>query len=206
VTEIARAAIEFDELDPPAVPSWAQPYRPAAHRGSERQADPRSPEARPALRRFFEGALRAEAPVHETVLLARFREAWGIGRLGAQVRSNAEYVLSRVRVDGQEVRRDPAGFYRVDGAPLAVVRVPTESTTVRPALAIPPEEIDLAVVGTVRDAIVIEEDQLPVAVARLFGWQRTGPDIQNTIAASLSRMVQQGRVQRNARRELRLGD
>ncbi|HOZ58535.1 MAG TPA: DUF3320 domain-containing protein [Nakamurella multipartita] len=206
VTEIARAAIEFDELDPPAVPSWAQPYRPAAHRGSERQADPRSPEARPALRRFFEGALRAEAPVHETVLLARFREAWGIGRLGAQVRSNAEYVLSRVRVDGQEVRRDPAGFYRVDGAPLAVVRVPTESTTVRPALAIPPEEIDLAVIGTVRDAIVIEEDQLPVAVARLFGWQRTGPDIQNTIAASLSRMVQQGRVQRNARRELRLGD
>jgi len=200
-----RADIEFDELDPQAVPGWAQPYRPATQPSAERHADPRSPEARPALRRFFEVALRVEAPVHETVLLTRFREAWGIGRLGAQVRSNAEYVLSRVRVDGQEVRRDPAGFYRIDGRELTAVRIPTGVATARSALSIPPEEVDLAVVGTVRDAIVIEQEQLAVAVARLFGWQRTGPDIQNVIAASMSRMEHQGRVQRNDRRELRAG-
>ena len=85
------------------------------------------------------------------------------------------------------------------------MRVPAGAATARSALSIPPEEIDLAVVGTVRDAIVIEEEQLSVAVARLFGWQRTGPDIHNVIGASVSRTLQQGRVQRNARRELRLG-
>ncbi|HEY5878423.1 MAG TPA: hypothetical protein VIU11_05915, partial [Nakamurella sp.] len=199
-----RAEIHFDEMDPQAVPGWAEPYRPATRPAEERHADPRSPEARPALRRFFEAALRVEAPVHETVLLARFRQEWGIGSVRGQTRANAEYVLSRVRVDGQEVRRDPAGFYRIDGRQLTTVRVPAGTGTTRSALAIPPEEVDLAVVGTVRDAIVIEEEQLAVAVARLFGWQRTGPDIHNAIAGSVSRMLQQGPLTRNARRELRL--
>ena len=200
-----RAEIHFGEMDPQSVPGWTEPYRPATRPAEDRHADPRSPEARPALRRFFEAALRVEAPVHETVLLTRFREQWGIGSVRGQTRANAEYVLSRVRVDGQEVRRDPAGFYRIDGRKLATVRVPAGAATSRSALAIPPEEVDLAVVGTVRDAIVIEEEQLAVAVARLFGWQRTGPDIHNAITGSVSRMLQQGLLNRNARRELRVG-
>jgi hypothetical protein len=98
-----------------------------------------------------------------------------------------------------------AGFYRIDGRSLTVVRVPTGADGTRPVLSIPPEEMDLAVVGTVRDAIVIEEEQLCVAVARLFGWQRSGPDIQNAIASSISRVIAQDRVRRNERRELRAG-
>ncbi len=200
----SRAEIVFDDLDPRAVPGWAVPYRIGADPSAERPADPRSPEARPALRRFFEAALRVEAPVHETVLLSRFRDGWGIGRLGSQIRSNAEYVLSRVRVDGLDVHRDQAGFYRIDGRELAAARIPTSPEATRNVLSIPPEELDLAVVGTVRDAIVIEEEQLAVAVARLFGWLRSGPDIQNAITAAVSRMVQQGRIHRNVRRELRI--
>jgi very-short-patch-repair endonuclease len=204
--EAARVEIRFDDIDPQAVPGWAVPYRVAGDPSEDRHADPRSPEARPALRRFFEAALRVEAPVHEAVLLARFRDSWGISRLGAQIRSNAEYVLSRVRVDGRAVHRDAAGVYRVDGAELTAVRVPTGRDGTRNVLSIPPEEIDLAVVGTVRDAIVIEQEQLVVAVARLFGWQRSGPDIQNAIIGSISRLIQKDRVRRNARREVRLSD
>lgn len=198
-----RAEITFEELDPAAVPGWAKPYRRVAVRSAEHSADPRSPEARPALRRFFESAIRTEAPVHETVLFARLREAWGIGRMGAQIRSNAEHVLSRVRVDGSVVTRDAAGFFRIAGQELAVVRVPTSADGSRNVLAIPPEELDLAVAGTVRDAIVLDEEQLSVAVARLFGWQRSGPDIQNAIAASISRVAARDGIVRNARRELR---
>jgi len=187
------------------VPGWAVAYRPAAQSSDEDHPDPRSPEARPSIRRFFEAVLRVEAPVHETVLLARFRDGWGIGRMGSQIRSNADQVLSRLRIDGEEVHRDRAGFYRIDGRELTAVRVPTSTASARNVLSIPPEEIDLAVVGTVRDAIVIEEDQLVVAVARLFGWLRSGPDIQNSITGSISRMRQQGRISRNDRRELRLG-
>lgn len=200
-----RAEIRFDDLDPAAVPGWAEAYPAVPERPTEPTPDPRSPEARPGLRRFFESVLRVEAPVHETVLFARLREAWGIGRMGAQIRTNAEFVLSRVRVDGLQVGRDAAGFYRIDGRELTAVRVPTGVDGSRNVLSIPPEEIDLAVVGTVRDAIVIEEDQLSVAVARLFGWQRSGPDIQNAIAASISRVIAQDRIRRNERRELRAG-
>ena len=198
-----RAEIRFDELDPAAVPGWAEPYRAAPVPAAQPTHDARAPEARPGLRRFFESVIRVEAPVHETVLFARLREAWRIGRMGAQIRSNAEYVLSRVRVDGLQVGRDAAGFYRIDGRELTAVRVPTGVDGSRTVLSIPPEEIDLAVVGTVRDAIVIEEEQLSVAVARLFGWQRSGPDIQNAIAASVSRVIGQDRIRRNERRELR---
>lgn len=202
---LARAEIRFDELDPAAVPGWAVPYRVLPAGPADSTADPRSPEARPGLRRFFESVLEVEAPVHETVLFARLRDAWGIGRMGAQIRTNAEYVLSRVRVDGHGVGRDAAGFYRVDGRELTAVRVPTGVDGSRNVLSIPPEEIDLAVVGTVRDAIVIEEEQLSVAVARLFGWQRSGPDIQNAIASAISRVIAQDRIHRNERRELRAG-
>ncbi len=205
----ARVEIRFGRLDTAAVPAWAVAYPLTSPVSSRTQvhasADPRSPEARPALRRLFEAILRVEAPVHETVLLTRFREAWGIGRVGAQIRANAEHVLSRIRVDGSDVLRDQSGFFRIDGAELTRVRVPTSAEAARNVLSIPPEEIDLAVTGTVRDAIVIEEDQLVVAVARLFGWLRSGPDIQNAIASSVSRVLAQGRVQRNARRELRIG-
>ena len=38
-----RADIEFDELDPQAVPGWAQPYRPATRPSAERHADPDPP-------------------------------------------------------------------------------------------------------------------------------------------------------------------
>ena len=206
-----RAEIRFDELDPAAVPAWARPYPtiPAgagSGPGSGASAhDPRSPEARPALRRFFESVLAVEAPVHETVLFTRLRESWGISRMGAQIRTNAEHVLTRSRIDGRPVTRDAAGFFRVEGQELTTVRVPAGGDGARSVLAIPPEEIDLAVVGTVRDAIVIEEEQLIVAVARLFGWQRSGPDIQNALAAAVSRMTRQGRIRRNERRELRLG-
>ncbi|WP_420121977.1 DUF3320 domain-containing protein [Nakamurella sp.] len=203
-----RAEIRFDELDPAAVPAWARPYPavpdgPGA--GSGTGHDPRSPEARPALRRFFEAVLAAEAPVHETVLFARLREAWGVSRMGAQIRANVEHVLARARVAGRPGARDAAGFFRIDGRDLTTVRVPAGGDGARSVLAIPPEEIDLAVVGTVGDAIVIEEDQLIVAVARLFGWQRSGPDIQNALAAAVSRATRQGRIRRSERRELRLG-
>jgi very-short-patch-repair endonuclease len=200
-----REEIRFGEIDPAAVPSWAEPYPAASVPAAEPAHDPRSPEARPGLRRFFESIIRVEAPVHETMLFSRFRQAWGIGRMGSQIRTNAEYVLSRVRVDGHPVARDAAGFYRIDGRSLTVVRVPTGADGTRPVLSIPPEEMDLAVVGTVRDAIVIEEEQLCVAVARLFGWQRSGPDIQNAIGSSISRVIAQDRVRRNERRELRAG-
>ena len=191
--------IEFDELDPDSLPSWVEPYRQMSEAPStdDLRFDPRTPEARPALRRFFEKVLRVEAPIHEMLLLERMRVAWGISRVRSQTRSNVEPVLARIRVDGKEVHRDAEGIYRIAGQDIDKVRGSIGVESARTVLQVPGDEIDLAVIHTVRDAIVVEQDPLILAVRTVFGWRRTGADIQNSVTASISRLIQQGNLQRD---------
>jgi len=198
--------IEFEDRDPEATPDWAVIYETVSEPLDEYYRDPKSVEAGPALRRYFEKLLRVEAPIHEDVLFERFRRAWGIGRVGSQIRSNVLQVLTKVRVDGVEVRRDPAGFYRIGGRASSVVRVPAGSDSARTVLQIPGDEIDLAVLRTVRDVVVADAELLITGVSRLFGWRRSGADIRDKLNDSISRLVHNGLLLKNGGGELRLGD
>jgi len=126
--------------------------------------------------------------------------------VGSQIRSNVLQVLTKVRVDGVEVRRDPAGFYRIGGRASSVVRVPAGSDSARTVLQIPGDEIDLAVLRTVRDVVVADAELLITGVSRLFGWRRSGADIRDKLNDSISRLVHNGLLLKNGGGELRLGD
>ena len=97
--------------------------------------------------------------------------------MGSRIRENLESVLLKVRVDGSEIRKDGSGFYRIAG---------------RTVLQVPPEELDLAMTRAVIDAVVTDKEQVSTYVARLLGWRRSGPDIQNALDASLSRLLTGG--------------
>ena len=197
--------IEFDEVDPEALPAWVQPYRfVSSVSDDDRLLDARTPEARPALRRFLERVLRVEAPIHESLLFERVRVAWGIGRVRSQTRSNVQPVLDRIRIDGREVRRNAGGFYHIAGQDVVIVRGSTGSEPARTVLQVPGDEIDLAVIRCIRDAIVVEQEQLITAVRTVFGWRRAGADIQNSVNASISRLVQQGVLQKDQTGGLRV--
>jgi len=126
--------------------------------------------------------------------------------VGSQIRGNVLQVLPKVRVDGVEVRRDPAGFYRIGGRASSVVRVPSGTEPARTVQQIPGDEIDLAVLRTVRDVVVADSELLITNVSRLFGWRRAGPDIRDKLNDSISRLVHNGLLLKNSGGELRLSD
>ena len=112
--------------------------------------------------------------------------------MGSRIRENLESVLLKVRVDGSEIRKDGSGFYRIAGRSIDVVRVPVHGLGGRTVLQVPPEELDLAMTRAVIDAVVTDKEQVSTYVARLLGWRRSGPDIQNALDASLSRLLTGG--------------
>ena len=187
--------VEFDAVDFDASPDWSVPYYAATDVSPIFIADPKTPEALPALRRYFERVLNIEAPIHDSLLMRRFTKAWNIGRLGHLIRANVDIALNRVQINGSNVTKDSFGFYRKADPKLRAVRVPTDDENSRTVAQVPPEELELALTYLIRDAVVTNSEQATQGVARLFGWRRTGTDIQNAIDAALSRLIGSGAVE-----------
>jgi hypothetical protein len=188
--------VVVEEVDLAAPPPWTVPYRVARAGPVERRDEPDTPEARPHLRAYFQQVLAVEAPIHESLLLDRLRSDWGIGRIGSRIRANAEGVLAQTRVDGRPVLKDGFGVYRIDGATIDSVRIPTEDSGVRAVAQVPPEELELAVANVVADAVVAHAEQVSAEVSRVFGWRRQGADIQATLESVISALLARGLVER----------
>lgn len=59
---------------------------------------------------------------------------------------------------------------------------------------IPPEEVALAMRNLVRDSVSIERDKLLLLTAGLFGFERAGNHIQNTLANIFDDLVETGQL------------
>ena len=197
--------VEFDTVDFDAVPDWCVPYYAATDISPVIVTDPKTPEALPALRRYFEKVLTIEAPIHDSLLMQRFAKTWNVRRLGPLIRENVDIALSRAQINGANVTKDNTGFYRKPSASLRAVRIPTDKENARTVAQVPPEELELAVQYLIKDAVLTDRAQAIQGVARLFGWRRTGPDIQNAIDAALSRLIDSGAVEKIRGGGLRVG-
>jgi hypothetical protein len=59
---------------------------------------------------------------------------------------------------------------------------------------IAPTEYQLAVLAIISEAVSISGDDLVVETARLFGFDRTGPDLKEAIDRQVERLVKEGRL------------
>ena len=59
---------------------------------------------------------------------------------------------------------------------------------------IAPEEYQLALTTIISETVTISEDDLVVETARLFGFDRTGPDLKEAIDRQAERLVKEGRL------------
>ncbi|MCO7218480.1 DUF3320 domain-containing protein [Klenkia sp. PcliD-1-E] len=189
-----------EEIDFDAPPAWAVPLPSAVGYGRTRGEfsgfAPGAAESRPALRAYIERVLRAEAPMHRDRLLELLRTDWDIGRAGALIQGNVDWVLSRVQVDGLRVIRDDRDFLSISGRTAETVRVPADDDAVRKVGHVPPAEMDLAVTLLVRDAGVMTDEAVLAAVRNLYRWRRAGADIQSAVSAAVSRAETAGAVHR----------
>lgn len=186
--------LEVDEVDFDAPPSWAVPYRLLRHSPLHMPYALSAVEARPQLHDYVAKLVRTEGPVHQDVVFRRIRDAFGAGRIGANIKANIEFVATRVSIDGVPVMIDGSGFYRHSNA--VAVRVPADENEIRTVAQTPPEELELAVYNVVVDAVVVNDEDLVLAVRNIFGWRRAGSDIQVGVLNAVDRCVRNGRLVR----------
>jgi hypothetical protein len=77
---------------------------------------------------------------------------------------------------------------------------PEDETSVRKIEFIASEEIELAITALIREAISLSEDEVPSRVARIFGFDRTGRNIQEHLEQTLEKMVTSGILARQGDR------
>lgn len=140
--------------------------------------------------------VNAEGPVHEDRVLRGLLAAWGTKRAGARVKSAFDRAVRKLSAG--QLRRSPKGFLSVSGRDAETVRVPTaDEASQRPIRHVPPNERQRALLLTVRDAHSIDQDDLRLSVARLFGWRRTGAEISATLDDDIEDMVESGQLARS---------
>lgn len=189
-----RAVAEVETVDFNAPPDWGRPYV----MGGEKVWTPYeagSAEARPEMRVYFERVLEVEAPVHLSVAFERLRADWDIGRVGRLIRENAERAIRSAHVRGQRVTIDETDFCRVAGESLSEPRYPTDPESTRKPGHVPPEEIELAVLLIIGDAVVAEEEQIAREAGRFFGWNATS-EVRRLTSAALGQLEETGIIVR----------
>lgn len=134
--------------------------------------------------------VEVEGPVHKDVAATRLAKAWELERVG-------ERMMHAVRSAWRSLSRE--GLLNIQGEFLwpsepsfqLVVRQPNPSDgeSRRSIDEIPLEEIALAMKNLVRDSLSIERDSLLVYVARIFGFERAGNQIQKTLKDAFDELV-----------------
>ncbi len=147
----------------------------------------------PEIARIALDVVEAEGPVHAEEVARRIREAFGLQRTGnqilAHVRDGLKYLSRNARLvhDGE--------FWSAVGRELQSVRSRRNAgPQLRRASMIAPDEYRLAISTIISEAVAISRKDLVVETARLFGFERTGPDLREAIDRQTKKLLDAGKL------------
>jgi very-short-patch-repair endonuclease len=140
------------------------------------------------LARLSRVVVEAEGPVHTEEVARRIREAFGLQRTGRRILTHIKNSLTFLSRDG-EVARD-GEFWSVPGRTVSFIRNRRMAALpLRKAVMIAPAEYQLAISTAVKEAVAISRDDLVIQAARLFGFDRTGADLQQEIEQQVNALI-----------------
>jgi Protein of unknown function (DUF3320) len=128
-----------------------------------------------------------EGPVHLEVLLQRLRDSWNIGRVGPRIRANIQSAI-----DLADVVQD-GNFITAPDRDGVLVRTPVAACA-RSVEQVADTELATALLQLVQASAGVTHDDLTTAVARLYGWNRRGPDISTRLNHLVSDLAAAGRL------------
>ena len=123
--------------------------------------------------------------------------AWGLERTGSRITDAIREAVNGCQKE-RSLRRKGKFLWPPELAEVSV-RVPDPKCpeSLREIEHIPPEEIQGAMLLIVRHTVGITLESLLVETARLFGFERTGPNIRNLLVKVLEKMLNEGLVSKN---------
>lgn len=178
VDEVATST----HLEPPA---WAVPYEVTRFSDFPRVDLSDQHNARYIVP-FIDAVVTAEGPIHMDLLSQRLRDHSGIGRVGRLIRAT----LLRAIQLSKTVERD-GDYVDLPARHVNTVRSSTASAA-RNISQVHESELRLAVLNVVRDATGASRSEVIEAVARAFGWGRTGSEVGTAINAAIEDQVERG--------------
>jgi len=188
----ARPQVEFVEPDHEAEREWTAPYEVAVGVEARTPYTLDDPAARPELLRVIEHVVRQEGPVDIDRVMAAVKDAWAVRRAGHRIQAAFEDAVTTLSRSKLELRFER--FLVLPGHRVVKVRIPVpgKPKTIRSVRELPPDELDLAVLNLSREAVSVPKDELIILVSRLFGWQRTTPEIEGAVDRSRRRLSEAG--------------
>jgi very-short-patch-repair endonuclease len=189
--------VDIEEVDTSltALPEWVVPYIAAQGEPYSRPmfATLSSPRATAAFLPDVLNIVSIEGPVHRDIVVDRLRLPFGAERTRSTFRTAVNVAINQL-VRGGQILDSKEGFLATpSNVPGESVRVrfpsPDYPQTLRTVEQVPPSEIRQAMINLVHDAHAIDEGELFVRVARIFGWARNGAVITRILAAQLELLI-----------------
>jgi very-short-patch-repair endonuclease len=143
--------------------------------------------------RLCQRVVEWEGPVHTSEVARRIREAYGLQQTGSRIL--AHIVDGLVSQERAGVIQGSQSFWRVTDRETTVIRDRGHAAlSIRKAAHIAPAEYQLALITALNDAVAITRADLLVQAARLFGFDRTGPDLKIELERHVQFMIDDGLI------------
>lgn len=163
-----------------------EPYRKATVRRSRNWEELRYAtlqELRPRIKEIVE----IEGPVHREIVIERLRDAFGQGRAGKPSQDNVTRAIERMLGEGQII--EPERGFLTTADKEVRPRRPGDRVH-RPIRHIASTEIDAGLLHVSGALGKMSKQELIRETRRQFGWDRTGSDISEAMAAALARLTE----------------
>jgi very-short-patch-repair endonuclease len=142
--------------------------------------------------KILEQIVDKEGPIHIELAARRLLEAWGGGRV-SQARRDIVEECARHLARAGRISQKGDFLYAIELDEI-VVRTPVngERETVREIEHISPEELQKAILLIVEHTFSLSIDSLINETRRLFGFNRTGPNIQERLKNEIDALIAKG--------------
>ena len=131
--------------------------------------------------------VKAEGPIHLDEVARRIREAFGLQKTGGRILTHVRDGLIYHKRDGGVACEDE--FWSVAGRETQKIRDRrVAALPLRKATMISPVEYQLAIVTALNESVSLTLSDLLVQTARLFGFDRTGPELKHEIERNVARL------------------
>ena len=126
--------------------------------------------------------MEVEAPISHSLLSKRIINAWGISRLGIRLNGYLSSIYSEMGLK-QTSQNENIFYWNKEQDPLSynIYRVPKDGDPKRNADDLPKEEIISGIKDVLSNQISLPEEELIREVAKIFGYNRLGGIVEQTM-------------------------
>jgi Protein of unknown function (DUF4011)/REase_MTES_1575/Protein of unknown function (DUF3320)/AAA domain len=137
--------------------------------------------------------VQVEAPISKSLLCKRVLSSWGISRIGTRVNTQFEILFSQLNL--RKTGKNKNLFFWSEGQKpedYSIYRITKDDSKKREADDLPPEEVANAVKSVLKNSISLSKDALIRETARLFGFARSGGNVEMSMINGIETAISKG--------------